>query len=85
MLNAASTALRYGAYVMIDYLSLAIGHVLLAVAFLRLVMREQLDVDPVLQEHSEKRQAQRAAETVAGRNSRRREQAVSDDGEGRAR
>jgi len=33
---------------MIDYLALSIGHGLLAVAFLRLVMRDGLDVDPLL-------------------------------------
>lgn len=33
---------------MIDYLALSIGHGLLAIAFVRLVMREGLNVDPLL-------------------------------------
>ena len=46
---------------MIDYLALAIGHGLLAVGFLRLVMREGLNVDPLLagfkQRETERRKA----------------------------
>ena len=57
---------------MIDYISLALGHALLAVAFLRLVMREELDVDPELEAHKQKLIAEREAGTVAGRNARRR-------------
>lgn len=34
---------------MIDYISLALGHALLAFAFLRLVLRADLDVDPEIQ------------------------------------
>lgn len=33
---------------MIDYLALSIGHGLLALAFLRLVLREGLNLDPLL-------------------------------------
>ncbi|MEO1489366.1 MAG: hypothetical protein AAFR88_08035 [Pseudomonadota bacterium] len=33
---------------MIDYIALSIGHGLLAIALLRLVMRGDLDVDPML-------------------------------------
>ncbi|MEM9310726.1 MAG: hypothetical protein AAGA34_04705 [Pseudomonadota bacterium] len=33
---------------MIDYIALSIGHGLLALAFLRMVMRDGLDVDPLL-------------------------------------
>ncbi|BDI59963.1 hypothetical protein [Qipengyuania nanhaisediminis] len=33
---------------MIDYLSLSIGHALLAFALIRLVMRDDLDSDPVI-------------------------------------
>ena len=50
---------------MIDYLALAIGHGLLAIGFLRLVMREGLNVDPLLdgfkQRETERRKARRAA------------------------
>ena len=60
---------------MIDYLSLAIGHGLLALALLRLVMREDLDVDPKIKELVETADAERQASSVSGRNARRREQA----------
>ncbi len=33
---------------MIDYIALSIGHGVLAIALLRLVMRDGLDVDPLL-------------------------------------
>lgn len=50
---------------MIDYLALAIGHGLLAIGFLRLVMREGLNTDPLLdgfkQRDTERRKARRAA------------------------
>ncbi len=62
---------------MIDYLSLALGHGLLAIALLRLVMREELDVDPRIEEYTEKTEADRAASTVAGRASRRNAGAAS--------
>ena len=57
---------------MIDYISLALGHALLAIALLRLVMREELDVDPDLEAHAEKLRAEREEGSVAGRNARRR-------------
>ena len=62
---------------MIDYLSLIIGHALLAIAFLRLVMRDDLDVDPELQSYADKAEAEREAASVAGRNARRRKEAAS--------
>ena len=58
---------------MIDYFALALGHGLLALALLRLVMREDLDVDPVLKEMADKADAEREAATVAGRAARRRQ------------
>ncbi len=64
---------------MIDYLSLAIGHALLAVAFLRLVMREDLDVDPEIQAYADKLDAEREAASVAGRNARRRQRGSDDE------
>jgi hypothetical protein len=49
---------------MIDYFALALGHGLLVLAFLRLVMRDSLDVDPAISElqqaAEEKRQKDRA-------------------------
>ncbi len=50
---------------MIDYLALSIGHGLLAIAFLRLVMRDGLNIDPLLdafrQRETDRRRARRAA------------------------
>ena len=59
---------------MIDYLSLAIGHGLLAFALFKLVMREDVDVDPAIQSLKDKAEAEREAASVAGRNARRRAQ-----------
>ena len=64
---------------MIDYFALALGHGLLALALLRLVMREDLDVDPVLQEIKDKEQAEREAASVSGRNARRRARSQRSD------
>ena len=47
MLNGASTAARYGDARMVDYFSLALTHGLMALALLRLIMRAELDRDPV--------------------------------------
>lgn len=44
---------------MIDYIALTLGHGLLVLVFLRLVLRESLDVDPTISEMQEKAQAQR--------------------------
>ena len=60
---------------MIDYFALALGHGLLALAMLRLVMREALDVDPRLKELADKAEAEREAASVASRNERRQRQA----------
>jgi len=65
---------------MIDYISLALGHGLLAVAFLRLVMRDDLDVDQRLKDIADEKEAERAAATHAGRASRRRSGSNSDGG-----
>ncbi|MEO0419379.1 MAG: hypothetical protein AAF249_10970 [Pseudomonadota bacterium] len=49
---------------MIDYLALSIGHGLLAVAFFRLVLRDGLDLDPLLaafkRREAERREARRS-------------------------
>jgi len=71
VLNAASTAWRYGPQLMIDYFSLALGHGLLAIALLRLVMRENLDVDPLIKRYSDTAKAKREAATVSRRASKR--------------
>lgn len=58
---------------MIDYISLAIGHGLLALALLRLVMREDIDHDPAIDALKREADSAREAGSVAGRNARRRE------------
>ncbi len=57
---------------MIDYISLAIGHGLLALALLRLVMREDVDSDPAIEELKQENKAGREATSAAGRNAKRR-------------
>jgi len=42
---------------MIDYFALALGHGLLAYAFLRLVQRDELDVDPILEQAKQLKRA----------------------------
>ncbi len=58
---------------MIDYFALALGHGLLAIALLRLVMRDGLDKDPLIGSIKDETQANRQATSVAGRNATRRE------------
>ena len=64
---------------MIDYFALALGHGLLAIALLRLVWRDDLDVDPLLHELKEEERQNRKAASVAGRNARRRAASESAD------
>lgn len=47
MLNAASTGLPYGEGRMVDYFSLALSHGLIALALVRLLLRPDLDRDPL--------------------------------------
>lgn len=46
---------------MIDTFALALGHGLLAIALLRMAMRDDLDVDPAIAEAREQARADRAA------------------------
>lgn len=57
---------------MIDYLALALGHGLLAIALLRLVLRADLDADPLIGEIAETTSSNRKAASPAGRNAARR-------------
>ena len=57
---------------MIDTLALALGHGLLAIAMLRLVMRDGLDEDPLLGELAAEASSNRKAASIAGRNAARR-------------
>ena len=60
---------------MIDYISLALGHGLIAIALLRLVMRADLDIDPRIQSYVDKADKEREAARVSGRNAARRKHA----------
>ncbi|MFU7526930.1 hypothetical protein [Qipengyuania sp. ASV99] len=80
MLNAASTAWRYGPELMIDYFALALGHGLLAIALLRLVMSGHLDVDPLIKRYSDKARAEREA-AIASRRPSKRANAAAGTGE----
>lgn len=44
---------------MIDYFALALGHGLLVLVFVRLVMRDSLDVDPAINQLKEEVEAKR--------------------------
>ena len=57
---------------MIDNIALFIGHLLLAIALLRLVMRDGLDVDPLLARFKADEDERRKALKAGGRGARRR-------------
>jgi hypothetical protein len=57
---------------MIDNFALALGHGLMAIALLRLVLRADLDSDPLLRQLKQDTAANRRAASMAGRNAARR-------------
>ncbi|WP_324073550.1 MAG: hypothetical protein RSE14_10805 [Erythrobacter sp.] len=57
---------------MIDYFALALGHGLMAIALLRLVLREDCDADPLIETLKADIAADRMATSTAGRNAARR-------------
>lgn len=57
---------------MIDYLALAIGHGLLAIALLRLVLNKGLDEDPLVGAIRKEAKGKRKAHSTAARNAARR-------------
>lgn len=57
---------------MIDYFALALGHGLIAIALLRLVLRDGLDADPLIGSITSEAADNRKASSVAGRNEARR-------------
>lgn len=57
---------------MIDYFALAIGHGLLAIALLRLVMRDGLDSDPLIDEITAETANNRGATSASALNAARR-------------
>jgi hypothetical protein len=64
---------------MIDYIALALGHGLMAIALLRLALREDLDGDPLLTRLKEDTAANRKATSAAGRNAARRAKGAAGD------
>ncbi len=69
---------------MIDYFALALGHGLLAIALLRLVWRDDLDVDPAIAANQEAERQERA-DALAERKRIAREAAhaeAADEGSG---
>lgn len=66
---------------MIDYFALALGHGLIAVALLRLVLREGLDADPLIEQIKAEAMENRKATTIAGRNAARRARGADQDEE----
>jgi hypothetical protein len=60
---------------MIDYFALALGHGLMAIALLRLVLRADLDADPLLARLKTEAAENRMAASPAGRNAARRAKA----------
>jgi len=57
---------------MIDYFALALGHGLLAIALLRLVLRDAIDEDPLIADIKAQTADNRKATSAAGRNAARR-------------
>ena len=67
---------------MIDYFALALGHGLMAIALLRLVLRADLDADPLIGQLKKDTADNRMAASSAGRNAARRAKAGGrDDGD----
>ena len=68
---------RYGSDV-IDTFALALGHGLLAVALLRLVMRDALDTDPLLEALRKEAEDKRKAAGASARNAARPKQGADE-------
>lgn len=69
---------------MIDQFALALGHGLLAVALLRLALRGDVDVDPLVGELAETAAARRRAQSPAGRKATRRAARAGDIASGQS-
>ena len=57
---------------MIDYFAYALGHGLLAIALLRLMLRDGLDADPLIGKLKAETEGNRKANRASGRNAARR-------------
>lgn len=64
---------------MIDHFALLLGHGLLALAMLRLLLRDGLDTDPLIESIRDEAASNRAATSAKGRNAARRKHAGHED------
>jgi hypothetical protein len=64
---------------MIDHFALALGHALLALAMLRLLLRDGLDDDPLIGAIRSEGDAARRTTNAAGRSAARRARATRED------
>lgn len=69
---------------MIDKFALLLGHGLMALAFLRLLLRDGLDADPLISTIEAETATNRAARSAAGRSAARRARAAGDEAEAEA-
>jgi hypothetical protein len=67
---------------MIDYFALALGHGLMAIALLRLVLRADLDADPLIGQLKKDTADNRMASSTAGRNAARRARGTAPESTG---
>jgi hypothetical protein len=67
---------------MIDYFALALGHGLMAIALLRLVLRADLDADPLIGQLKKDTADNRMAASTAGRNAARRARGTAPESTG---
>lgn len=67
---------------MIDYFALALGHGLMAIALLRLVLRADLDADPLIGQLKKDTADNRMAASTAGRNAARRARSTAPESAG---
>lgn len=67
---------------MIDYFALALGHGLMAIALLRLVLRADLDADPLIGQLKQEIADNRKAASAAGRSAARRARGLAPESTG---
>ena len=66
---------------MIDYIALVTGHALLAIAFWRLFLREDVDADPLIGDLRDSEAVRLAQTSISARNAARREASDVDHGD----
>jgi hypothetical protein len=63
---------------MIDHIALSIGHALIAIALVRLFLREAVDIDPLIGALRDQLRQKRMAASGAGRHAKRRAEGGAD-------